>query len=131
MGTPVLTCLLSPQNYIARFGHGSAKLARQAQSKEKTLAKMIEKGGGDYMDQARISKLFVVRGSHISCYTTVRGPDTLRNAVVSGYVTFYKSNASFVNILLFSLLIKRLRGPDLAPGLSLEIPGLGHYAEPR
>ena len=27
------------QNYIARFGHGSAKLARQAQSKEKTLAK--------------------------------------------------------------------------------------------
>merc|ERR1712241_1306036 len=28
------------KNYIARFGHGSAKLARQAQSKEKTLAKM-------------------------------------------------------------------------------------------
>ncbi|MCP6652231.1 hypothetical protein NL518_29475, partial [Klebsiella pneumoniae] len=24
------------KNYIARFGHGSAKLARQAQSKEKT-----------------------------------------------------------------------------------------------
>ena len=40
------------QNYIARFGHGSAKLARQAQSKEKTLAKMVaggltEKVGGD------------------------------------------------------------------------------------
>merc|ERR1712001_694558 len=32
------------KEYIARFGHGSAKLARQAQSKEKTLAKMIEKG---------------------------------------------------------------------------------------
>jgi len=32
------------KNYIARFGHGSAKLARQAQSKEKTLAKMLEKG---------------------------------------------------------------------------------------
>ncbi|XP_031573996.1 ATP-binding cassette sub-family F member 2-like [Actinia tenebrosa] len=31
-------------NYIARFGHGSAKLARQAQSKEKVLAKM--KAGG-------------------------------------------------------------------------------------
>merc|ERR1719391_1274507 len=29
------------KNYIARFGHGSAKLARQAQSKEKTLAKMV------------------------------------------------------------------------------------------
>lgn len=32
------------QNYIARFGHGSAKLARQAQSKEKTLQKMLASG---------------------------------------------------------------------------------------
>lgn len=32
------------QNYIARFGHGSAKLARQAQSKEKTLQKMMASG---------------------------------------------------------------------------------------
>ncbi|PWA85179.1 AAA+ ATPase domain-containing protein [Artemisia annua] len=32
------------KEYIARSGHGSAKLARQAQSKEKTLAK-IERGG--------------------------------------------------------------------------------------
>jgi ATP-binding cassette subfamily F protein 2 len=32
------------KDYIARFGHGSAKLARQAQSKEKVLAKM-EAGG--------------------------------------------------------------------------------------
>jgi len=32
------------KTYIARFGHGSAKLARQAQSKEKTLAKMEAKG---------------------------------------------------------------------------------------
>ena len=32
------------KEYIARFGHGSSKLAKQAQSKEKTLAKMIEKG---------------------------------------------------------------------------------------
>lgn len=32
------------QNYIARFGHGSAKLARQAQSKEKTLQKMMTSG---------------------------------------------------------------------------------------
>ena len=29
---------------LARFGHGSAKLARQAQSKEKTLAKMVADG---------------------------------------------------------------------------------------
>ncbi|CAG0881227.1 unnamed protein product [Cyprideis torosa] len=32
------------KDYIARFGHGSAKLARQAQSKEKTLAKMVSSG---------------------------------------------------------------------------------------
>ncbi|XP_034190239.1 ATP-binding cassette sub-family F member 2 [Osmia lignaria lignaria] len=32
------------KTYIARFGHGSAKLARQAQSKEKTLAKMVAQG---------------------------------------------------------------------------------------
>jgi len=32
------------KEYIARFGHGSAKLAAQAQSKEKTLARMTEKG---------------------------------------------------------------------------------------
>jgi len=32
------------KNYIARFGHGSAKLARQAKSKEKTLAKMESSG---------------------------------------------------------------------------------------
>ena len=32
------------QDYIARFGHGSAKLAKQAQSKEKVLAKMVASG---------------------------------------------------------------------------------------
>eukprot|EP00730_Choanoeca_flexa_P006336 TRINITY_DN12137_c0_g3_i2.p1 TRINITY_DN12137_c0_g3~~TRINITY_DN12137_c0_g3_i2.p1 ORF type:complete len:609 (+),score=224.86 TRINITY_DN12137_c0_g3_i2:67-1893(+) len=32
------------KNYIARFGHGNAKLARQAQSKEKVLAKMVAGG---------------------------------------------------------------------------------------
>ncbi|CAM9610096.1 unnamed protein product [Phaeothamnion confervicola] len=32
------------KEYIARFGHGSAKLAKQAQSKEKTLAKMTRGG---------------------------------------------------------------------------------------
>lgn len=34
----------SMKEYIARFGHGSAKLARQAQSKEKTLARMVRGG---------------------------------------------------------------------------------------
>jgi ATP-binding cassette subfamily F protein 2 len=32
------------KNYIARFGHGSAKLARQAKSKEKALGRMMEGG---------------------------------------------------------------------------------------
>jgi len=32
------------KDYIARFGHGSAKLARQAKSKEKTLARMERSG---------------------------------------------------------------------------------------
>jgi ATP-binding cassette subfamily F protein 2 len=37
---PPLYFCNSLNRYIARFGHGSAKLAKQAQSKEKTLAKM-------------------------------------------------------------------------------------------
>merc|ERR1711902_85846 len=40
----ILVIISHSQNYIARFGHGSAKLARQAQSKEKTLAKMVANG---------------------------------------------------------------------------------------
>ena len=43
--TSFSTYLFSPlKDYIARFGHGSAKLARQAQSKEKTLNRMVENG---------------------------------------------------------------------------------------
>jgi ATP-binding cassette subfamily F protein 2 len=41
------------KNYIARFGHGSAKLARQAQSKEKTLAKMVAGGLTEKVDGER------------------------------------------------------------------------------
>eukprot|EP00117_Sycon_ciliatum_P018564 scpid41054/ scgid17113/ ATP-binding cassette sub-family F member 2; Iron-inhibited ABC transporter 2 len=43
------------KDYIARFGHGSAKLARQAQSKEKTLKKMVE---GGLTDKVATDKLF-------------------------------------------------------------------------
>ena len=32
------------KDYVAKFGHGTAKLARQAQSKEKTLEKMVRGG---------------------------------------------------------------------------------------
>jgi len=42
------------KNYIARFGHGSAKLARQAQSKEKTLAKMEASGLTERVQQDHI-----------------------------------------------------------------------------
>ena len=43
------------QNYIARFGHGSAKLARQAQSKEKTLKKMVDAGLTEKVTADRVS----------------------------------------------------------------------------
>jgi ATPase subunit of ABC transporter with duplicated ATPase domains len=50
-------CLVPPchcQEYIARFGHGSAKLARQAQSKEKTLAKMVRSGLTERVTKERV-----------------------------------------------------------------------------
>jgi len=37
----------------------------------------------------------------MSYYTTVRGPDILRNVIVSGYVTFYQISKFFVNIYFF------------------------------
>ena len=39
-------------------------------------------------------------------YTTVRGPDILRNVIVSGYVIFYKINTFFMNVLLFIIIDK-------------------------
>lgn len=45
------------QEYIARFGHGSAKLARQAQSKEKTLDKMVRSGLTERVESDRVVKL--------------------------------------------------------------------------
>uniref|UniRef100_A0A8C8MDD6 ATP-binding cassette sub-family F member 2 n=1 Tax=Oncorhynchus tshawytscha TaxID=74940 RepID=A0A8C8MDD6_ONCTS len=43
------------KNYIARFGHGSAKLARQAQSKEKTLQKMVASGLTESVSNDKVS----------------------------------------------------------------------------
>lgn len=45
------------KEYIARFGHGSAKLARQAQSKEKTLQKMIDAGLTERVEHDKVVKL--------------------------------------------------------------------------
>lgn len=49
---------VDPQNYIARFGHGSAKLARQAQSKEKTLQKMVASGLTERVVNDKVSRAF-------------------------------------------------------------------------
>jgi len=46
------------KEYIARFGHGSAKLARQAQSKEKTLEKMVRSGLTQKVEVERVVKLY-------------------------------------------------------------------------
>lgn len=52
------------KEYIARFGHGSAKLARQAQSKEKTLAKMTRGGLTDaVVKDSRINFEFPCAGN--------------------------------------------------------------------
>eukprot|EP00775_Hariotina_reticulata_P008963 gene8963-9138_t len=45
------------KEYIARFGHGSAKLARQAQSKEKTLEKMVRSGLTEKVETDRVVRL--------------------------------------------------------------------------
>lgn len=45
------------KEYIARFGHGSAKLARQAQSKEKTLAKMVRGGLTEKVESDKVVRL--------------------------------------------------------------------------
>lgn len=51
----VLWCMY--QTYIARFGHGSAKLARQAQSKEKTLDKMVRGGLTEKVETDKVVRL--------------------------------------------------------------------------
>jgi len=45
------------KDYIARFGHGSAKLARQAKSREKVLNKMVEKGLTEKIVSDKVYKL--------------------------------------------------------------------------
>uniref|UniRef100_A0A1I7STG2 ATP-binding cassette sub-family F member 2 n=1 Tax=Bursaphelenchus xylophilus TaxID=6326 RepID=A0A1I7STG2_BURXY len=46
------------KEYIARFGHGSAKLARQAQSKEKTMAKMIAGGLTEKVETEQVKQFY-------------------------------------------------------------------------
>ena len=42
------------KEYIARFGHGTAKNAKQAQSKEKTLEKMVRSGLTDKVEHEHV-----------------------------------------------------------------------------
>lgn len=46
------------KDYIARFGHGSAKLARQAQSKEKVLAKMVAGGLTEKVSDEKVKQFY-------------------------------------------------------------------------
>merc|ERR1712073_97923 len=53
------------KNYIARFGHGSAKLARQAQSKEKTLAKMVAGGLTEEVQSQKSGSVHFLSGGEL------------------------------------------------------------------
>lgn len=53
------------KDYIARFGHGSAKLARQAKSKEKTLAKMQAEGLTEKVVADKVIKLQFASCGHL------------------------------------------------------------------
>lgn len=77
------------QNYIARFGHGSAKLARQAQSKEKTLAKMVASGLTEKVVTDKVLNFYfpscgkipppVIMVQNVSFRYTDKGPWIYRN----------------------------------------------------
>ncbi len=56
----VIVYVLCFQDYIARFGHGSAKLAKQAQSKEKVLAKMVSAGLTEKVVADKVVSTYVV-----------------------------------------------------------------------
>jgi len=50
---------------------------------------------------------FLAEG-HISCYTIVRGPDILRNVIVSGYATSYQiKNISQIYFFIIDKLSSR------------------------
>lgn len=46
------------KDYVARFGHGSAKLARQAQSKEKVMNKMVAGGLTEKVSQDKVKQFY-------------------------------------------------------------------------
>jgi ATP-binding cassette subfamily F protein 2 len=46
------------KDYVARFGHGSAKLARQAQSKEKVMNKMVAGGLTEKVSNDKVKQFY-------------------------------------------------------------------------
>jgi len=60
--------------------------------------------------QPVLRRLQILSEGHISYYTTVRGPDILRNVIASGYLTFYQINKCFVQVLFF-VIVKMSSGP--------------------
>jgi len=46
------------KDYVARFGHGSAKLARQAQSKEKVMNKMVAAGLTEKVSNDKVKQFY-------------------------------------------------------------------------
>jgi len=53
------------KDYVARFGHGSAKLARQAQSKEKTMAKMVAGGLTEKVSDDNVKQFYFFEPDNI------------------------------------------------------------------
>ena len=107
----------SMKEYIARFGHGSAKLARQAQSKEKTLAKM-ERGG--LTEKVVRDKVLVFRFTDVGKLP----PPVLQFVEVTfGYTP---DNLIYKNLDFGVDLDSRIAlvGPNGAEKLDLEMPAL-------
>ena len=71
------------QDYIARFGHGSAKLARQAQSKEKVLGKMVANGLTEKVTRDKVRTSLVL----ILLFTTYRISDSTESEFGPGTCT--------------------------------------------
>uniref|UniRef100_A0AC35TP63 ATP-binding cassette sub-family F member 2 n=1 Tax=Rhabditophanes sp. KR3021 TaxID=114890 RepID=A0AC35TP63_9BILA len=57
--------LQNMKDYVARFGHGSAKLARQAQSKEKTMAKMVSAGLTQKVEVETVKQFYFFDPGHV------------------------------------------------------------------
>ena len=51
---------------------------------------------------------------HMNYDTTIRGPNILRNVIISGYVIFYQINKCFVNLYFFVIDKMSLRPVEMA-----------------